>query len=201
MSRTASRIISATVITAVSLGAVAPVANAASVTVDKNVCSFTLTETEKQLWVTPTFTTLKAREAGNLVATYKSEIERDTKGLAKIEQDYKDGKYDMPDPNLDNPNDPRDEKTKKEDAEKWKEAQHKRYQEERNEIEHAIKLREALIPAVQSCADQYVPSPTPLSTDEGELSEMGIGVVVGGVLALVLALGGAAFAMMQGMLG
>lgn len=201
MRTTLSRIISVTAITALSLGAVAPVANAASVTVDNNVCTFAFTKAEKELWKTAPLTTLKAGQASNLVATYKDEIERDTKGLAKIEQDYKDGKYDIPDPNLNNPNDPRDEETKKKDAEEWKKLQEKRYQEERSEIKHAIELRQSLIPTVQSCADQYVPSPTPLSTADGQLNETGIGVVVGGVLALLLALGGAAFAMMQGMLG
>ncbi|WP_297187457.1 hypothetical protein [uncultured Corynebacterium sp.] len=191
---------------AISATALVAPANAASVRIEGETCRYAYNASEMKYFnasgISPR-ATMDWKEAQSFYASSTSELERDRQGLKNLEEDYKNGLY------LD----------KNKDRKKAEQ----QYLSEVNAIKADIKAKETLQTVAQKCAagedfndpdaQNFLPDPTnnnqdskpgtdsALSTEDGELNGAGIGVVVAGVIAVLIAVAAAAFPQLQAMLG
>ncbi|WOT01608.1 hypothetical protein [Corynebacterium pyruviciproducens] len=228
MSRTTSRAIALVALTATTFGFVTPVANAAPVKVQGDTCTFTLSKLEKAYFnengSTPPLT-MDARDALNLAASYENGANLDKAGLENLKLQYDQGGYLGKDKNQEEARKQYNEDVRQvkfglavkesmatamtfctnplgpNSKEEFSPTKVYTYNDPNLDKDPDPSLLRPATPPDTNKNQTNQTGQSALSTADGQLNETGIGVVVGGVLALLLALGGAAFAMMQGMLG
>lgn len=254
MRKTALALVSAT---AVTIGALTPVANSASVNVEGGTCTFRFNDTEKKFSYLPFFEDMTPEKAKEYVTQYSHELERDKKGLKTLRQDFDNGVYASP-------ISPDTESLTYDDKKALANAENARFKADVKVVQDAMAIRTGLLPALRACAENRsfdetkpnsddlakieadqkllqeatssakldnlrkpedikipertkVPTttltpdkpskpdnskePSALSTEDGELNGAGIGVVVAGIIAVLIAVAAAAFPQLQAMLG